>query len=463
MKYYLMSSIRAWFSIALLFFISAPYASGQAADGAQRPNILIIIPDDLGWRDVGYNGSEIKTPNIDELARTGVRLDQHYVSPTCTPTRVGLITGRYPSRYGVLGPDYGEVIYKGETTLATILAGNGYETSIVGKWHMGSPPHTPTMYGFQRSYGYLDGQIDPYTHEYKTGPNSWHRNDKALQEEGHATDLITNEAIRILDATGTEVPFFLYVAYSVPHYPLNEPEEWTSRYDQLNLYPSRKQFAASVTHMDDGIGRILAALERNSQRDNTLVIFISDNGGQQSWQSGQEYGGKYADQPHRVLGNNYPLRGWKGDLYEGAIRVPAIANWLGHLKAGVAGDPIHVTDWLPTLCALTGSEAGLEERKLDGQNILPQLNGQAPENRHRALYWKTPGASAVRQGPWKLIVRRKDNQPELYNLEDDFREMHDLSVGETARTRSLLSLMNEFQKDDRPRRGSPPPRGGGER
>lgn len=445
-----------YLALAAMFCSGLP-AQSQGRNATGQPNILIIIPDDLGWSDVGYNGSYIKTPHIDSLASTGVRLDQHYVMPTCTPTRVGLITGKYPSRYGVLGPDYGEVIYKGEPTMASILATNGYETFIAGKWHMGSPPHTPTAYGFQKSYGYLDGQIDPYTHEYKAGPNSWHRDDKLFREEGHATDLVTREAVRIVEGKGNR-PFFLYVAYSVPHFPLDEPEQWTAPYDHLNLHPSRKQFAASVTHMDDGIGKIIDALERTGQRHNTLILFISDNGGQQAWQSDDEYRGKYADKPHIVLGNNYPLRGWKGELYEGGIRVPALANWLGRLGAGSNSDPIHVTDWLPTLCAVAQSEKSLKDLKLDGQNIWPQLTGGGQGGPAREMYWKTGQASAVRKGPWKLIVRRKDNQPELYNLENDFREMNDLSAKEAERTQALLSLMNEFQKDDRPRRGSPPPR-----
>lgn len=177
-----------------------------------KPNILIIIPDDLGWSDVGYHGSIIQTPNIDKLAVNGIRLEQHYVMPTCTPTRVSLMTGKFPSRYGITGPDYGEVIDLGDPTLASILKENGYFTAIAGKWHMGSPPYTPLKYGFRSSYGYFDGQIDPYTHEYKTETEltdrrSWHRNDEYLDEEGHVTDLLTAEAIRIIEEDREE-PFF---------------------------------------------------------------------------------------------------------------------------------------------------------------------------------------------------------------------------------------------------------------
>ncbi|MBM4030057.1 MAG: sulfatase, partial [Planctomycetes bacterium] len=175
-----------------------------------RPNIVFILADDLGWADVGYHGSEIETPNLDGLAKEGVRFDQHYVMPTCTPTRVGFLTGRYPSRYGVTSPAYGNIFGDDTVTLAEALRRGGYTTSISGKWHMGSPPDwTPRRYGFDSSYGYFHGQIDPYLHDYKTGVPSWHRNDQYLQEKGHATDLITDEAVRIIESKHDK-PFFLY-------------------------------------------------------------------------------------------------------------------------------------------------------------------------------------------------------------------------------------------------------------
>jgi arylsulfatase A-like enzyme len=417
-------------------------------DPSSKPNIIVIIPDDLGWGDVGYLGSAIKTPNIDKLATTGLQLDQHYVMPTCTPTRVSFITGKFPSRYGITGPDYGEVIDLGDPTLASILRDNGYFTSLAGKWHMGSPPYTPLKYGFQSSYGALDGQIDPYTHNYKTGRKSWHRNDEIIDEQGHATDLITEEAVRSIKKKRDE-PFFLYVAYTTPHYPLKEPEEWTSKYDSVTLSPSRKLFAASVTHMDDGIGKIIDALDKTGQRENTLILFISDNGGQFSWHSKTQYHGNYADRPHNVLGNNFPLRGWKGDLYEGGIRVPAIANWPGHLKPGVLKAPIHVSDWLPTLCDLTVSEEGLQGLKIDGQNIWSNLTGQEMARKNGPMYWKTGQEFAIREGNWKLLVNRTNNEVELYNLENDFRETENRSKSNPGKTQHLMELLEIFKKDDR--------------
>ena len=200
----------------------------------------------MGWSDIGYHGSDIKTPNLDQLARTGVRLNQNYVMPTCTPTRVCLMTGIYASRYGVVGPHYGEVIDSGDPTLASLLGDHGYHTAIAGKWHMGSPPYTPLKYGFHTSYGYFDGQIDPYTHEYKPDisfperrTRSWHRNDEFIDESGtHVTDLITAEAIRVIEER-RDRPFFLYVAHHVPHFPLDEPDEWLSLYDDYLMHPAR--------------------------------------------------------------------------------------------------------------------------------------------------------------------------------------------------------------------------------
>lgn len=418
-----------------------------------KPNILIIIPDDLGWSDVGYHGSVIQTPNIDKLAENGIRLEQHYVMPTCTPTRVSLMTGKFPSRYGITGPDYGEVIDLGDPTLASILKENGYFTAIAGKWHLGSPPYTPLKYGFQSSYGYFDGQIDPYTHEYKTETEltkreSWHRNDEYLVEEGHVTDLLTAEAIRIIEEDREE-PFFLWLAHHVPHFPLDEPEEWLSLYDEPGMHPSRKLFAASVSHLDSGIGKIIEALERTGKRENTLILFLSDNGGQHSWHSNTEYRGKYADKPHSVLGNNYPLRGWKGDLYEGGIRVPAIANWPGKLNPGVADFPVHMTDWLPTLANLLGIEKDTEEISLDGKNIWPVLTGAQIVVDDRTLYWKTNQNFAVRKGNWKLLIHRNLGKTELFNLENDFRETRDLSGSNPEITEHLKNLLKDFQKEDR--------------
>lgn len=414
----------------------------------KRPNIIFIIADDMGWADVGYHGSRIQTPNLDRLAKEGVRFEQHYVMPTCTPTRVGLLSGRYPSRYGVTTPAYGKIFDDDTITLAMALRSSGYDTCITGKWHMGSPPEwTPRKYGFNSSYGYFHGQIDPYTHLYKTGVRSWHRNDQYLDEEGHATDLITDEAIRVIELNHDK-PFFLYVAYSVPHYPLDEPDEWTSIYKGKIKEPSRCWFAASITHMDDGIGRIVDAVNRRRLRENTLIIFVSDNGGQKSWYDEQQYKGRYAEKAHTVLGNNCPLRGWKGEVHEGGIRVPALVNWPSLLKPGSLAVPVHIVDWMPTLCKLVGyfPEANL---KWDGRDIWPLICGRATLSEPRLLYWKTPNASAIRHGNWKLIVGKRKKDIQLYDVAADPYEEHNLAQRHTHRVNDLRRLLAEVSADDR--------------
>jgi len=429
-----------------LGILGGALASAGAPNRPGQPNIVFILADDMGWADVGYHRSVIQTPHLDRLAAGGVRFDQHYVMPTCTPTRVGFMTGHYPSRYGVVSPAYGEIFDDDTLTLPAALRQKGYTTHISGKWHMGSPPEwTPRKYGFDSSYGYFHGQIDPYTHDYKTGVDSWHRDDAYLEEKGHATDLITDEAVRVIESR-RERPFFLYVAYSVPHYPLDEPQRWTSIYEDKIAEPSRRWLAASITHMDHGIGQIVAALDRAKLRDNTLIVFVSDNGGQKSWSSNTQYRGRYADKPHTVLGDNKPLRGWKGDVYEGGIRVPALANWPGVLKPGQCDAPIHIVDWMPTLCTLTGARPG-RDVKWDGQDIWPWVRGAG--GRARNLYWKAPRFSAVRSGDWKLVLKNDGSGAELYNLASDPYETTDLAAQQSKRLAKLERLWTEFAADDR--------------
>ncbi|UCE08380.1 MAG: sulfatase-like hydrolase/transferase, partial [bacterium] len=275
-----------------------------------RPNILLMVADDAGWRDVGYHDSEIKTPNIDRLSRTGVELNQFYVCPTCSPTRASLLSGRGASRFNILGPIAGksEKALPGDTiTLAELLRRGGYTTAITGKWHLGLKPEKgPRRYGFEYTYGYLHGQIDQYTHHYKYGDRSWHRNDTFIDEEGHATDLITNEAIKyIREYRDRNKPFFLYVPFSVPHFPLQEEDKWIVPYKDSIENESRRVFAASMTHMDYAIGLLLKTLEDEHLTENTIVIFLSDNGGQENWlDTEDQYGGKHG--PNDRLGDNRP-------------------------------------------------------------------------------------------------------------------------------------------------------------
>lgn len=416
------------------------------AQSPKKPNIIFIIADDMGWNDIGYQNPDIITPNINRLAESGVRFTHHYATPTCTPTRVAIMSGRYPSRFGVYSPAYGQIFSDDTVTLPKALQKAGYFTAISGKWHMGSPPeYTPLRYGFDSSYGYFHGQVDPYTHHYKNGEDSWHRNDKPLKEEGHATDLITNEAIRVIEEQ-KDNPFFLYVAYSVPHYPLSEPEKWTSLYNNMEN-ESRRWNCASISHMDHGIGQIVEAVDRAGIRKNTVIIFLSDNGGQRSWRSNTEYGGDYADKPHEVLGDNEPLRGWKGQVYEGGIRVPGLINWHGTLQPGEMNTPIHVADWMPTLCTIANYQPQ-QDLNWDGQSMWNVISSDVSTPPQRVMYWNTGSMQAVRQGDMKLVVSDRGKTVELFNPAADPLEQKDLAPEQPEKVKELQAILNDLIRDD---------------
>lgn len=425
--------------IAICFFLGLTPTLVPAADAA-RPNIVVIISDDQGWNDIGYHGSAVHTPNLDGLANSGVRLERNYVYPTCSPTRAGLLTGRNPADFGILAPIAGRSskhIPSDVITLPKLLRSQGYVTAIAGKWHLGLRPEVgPLKYGFDFSYGYLHGQIDQYSHLYKNGDRSWHRQDRFITEYGHATDLIAAEALRVIRReSATPAPFFLYVPFSVPHTPLQEPGKYTTPYSKSELIDSRKMFAASLTHMDEAVGKIIAALEETGVRENTLIVFSSDNGGPRSQKARpHQYGGIFPAYPE--LGDNRPLRGFKGQLYEGGVRVPAFVNWPSKLKPSVVEAPVSITDWLPTLGTLAGAKI-VEEMQLDGIDIWPALTakpGATSALNERDINWTIGEGRSIIRGEWKLIEiwgRSQNQEParrELYNLLQDPAEAKDLSA-----------------------------------
>lgn len=372
-----------------------------------------------------------------------MRLDQYYVYPTCSPSRVALLSGRPPSRWGILGPIAGKstLALPPETvTLPRILSRAGYETAITGKWHLGlRPEFGPWKYGFDHTYGSLHGQVDQYTHHYKFGDVTWHREGTFTEEEGHATDLIANEAVEFLRSKrDKDRPFFLYVPFTVPHYPLQKPETWTAPYNDAIENESRRLYAASMTHMDDAVGKILAALEVEGIEENTLVIFSSDNGGQEQWQGGaDQYDGRHG--PNDVLGDNRPLRGWKGGLYEGGIRVPAAVRWPGHLAPGVFDQPMMIQDLLPTIAGLAGAQS---PSSVEGTPL-----------EERPFYWRTGRALAVRQGRWKLIHHGRtlaEGNDELFDLVADPNEKMDLAAKEPAVLKRLWKSLEAQASADAP-------------
>jgi arylsulfatase A-like enzyme len=429
--------------------LAAEPSQAQTARVDRPPNFLIIVADDLGWRDVGYHGSEIRTPNLDALARAGVRLERHYVYPTCSPTRAGLLTGRNPSRFGIHGPIDGrskEALPPDVTTLAAALKSRGYASALLGKWHLGLRPDVgPRRYGFDRSYGYFHGQLDQYSHRYKNGDRTWHRDDAFVDEEGHATDLIAREAIRYLQDERRQ-SFFLYVGFSVPHHPIQEEATWIKRYEPAIADPSRRLYAASVTHMDDAVGRIVEALKRTERLRDTVILFTSDNGAQRDYRSRSDYEGKYG--PYPTLGDNLPLRGWKEELYEGGVRVPAFVFWEGKLKHAVIDQTTSYLDVFPTFAHLAGVELAPLWR-LEGRDIGRLLSGEGVPVAAPYLYWNTGGQASVLHGDWKLIVsRREPGSVELFNLADDPAEASNLAKEKPKQVDALRAILAEQERLD---------------
>jgi arylsulfatase A-like enzyme len=436
--------------LLLSFAVAVNVAQETAADEPKRaPNILLLIADDLGWRDIGYHDSDIKTPHLDKLAQGGVRLERHYVYPTCSPTRAGLLTGKNPSRFNIHAPiaDRSEAALPKDTaTLARVLKARGYVTGLFGKWHLGLRPEVgPKQYGFDQTYGYLHGQIDQYTHLYKNGDRSWHRNDAFVDEKGHATDLIAEEAVKFIQ-TERKVPFFLWVAFSVPHHPLQEEDQWLAPYKDTIKDPSRRLYAASISHMDAAIGRMVEALQKAGQSKNTIILFTSDNGGQKDYSSKTEYQGKHG--PYPTLGDNRPLRGWKGELYEGGIRVPALVHWHDQLKPGMVKETVSYLDWFPTLARLADAETRAE-MKLEGHDVWPLLTREGKAPTDRPLYWNTGRDTALLNGNWKLIVtQRKPDTAELYNLADDAAEKNNLAKENPQKVEELRKVLADQKKLD---------------
>ena len=382
-----------------------------------RPNVVLLVADDLGWGDVGYHGSEIRTPTLDRLAQGGVRLNQFYVLQTCTPSRAALLTGRFPMRFGLqVGIVWKESEYgllPEERTLAEALGEAGYETAICGKWHLGhhDPAMRPNGQGFDHQYGsYLAS--GGYFDRMRKGELDWFRNDQALTEEGYTTDLIAAEAVRRIGERDADRPLFLYVSFTAPHLPLEAPEEDLQRYEHLTD-PDRATYAAMVECMDSGIQRILDALDAAGMTDDTLVIFLSDNG---------------AAEYH--AGSNAPLRGGKQTLYEGGVRVPALAVWPGKLPAGLLVDELlHLTDWYPTLLALAGAPTR-QDLVVDGRDIWAVLaDGEPSPHEEILINYYLPGTGAIRRGRWKLYVDEElgPKPPELFDLEQDPGELTNLA------------------------------------
>lgn len=444
-----LKTVRLWWLTAVFI------GSGLATAAPSKPNIVFILSDDQGWADVGWNGNEIQTPNLNKIAAAGAKLDQFYVLPVCSPTRAALMTGRYPMRMGlqtgVVRPyaQYGLPLE--ERTLAQALREAGYTTAICGKWHLGHfrREYLPTRRGFDHQYGHYNGAIDYFKLE-RDGGADWHRDDRACRDEGYSTSLIAREAERLIKEQPKGKPLFLYVPFNAPHTPFQVPEEYKKPYARLP--EPRRTYAGMIAAMDEAIGRILAALDEKGIRGNTLIIFASDNGG---------------DEPGTVAGNG-PWRGGKFTLYEGGVRVCAAAAWPGHIKPGTTvSEPVHMVDWYPTLLKLAG--ASLDQKlPLDGKDIWPAITEGKPSPHHEILLNAEPKRGAIRMGDWKLVLngaaaasdgdadetaarnkgggkpgaRKSGHRVELFNLAEDPYERRNLAA---ARPDKLKALRTRYE------------------
>jgi len=423
---------------------------GTWAQAVERPNILIIVADDLGWHDVPWHRAEYAMPNLDKLARQSLRLDAHYVHPMCSPTRAALLSGRYASRFGCVGAQ-NERVYPFDTiTLATALRSVGYATALIGKWHLGSLPEWgPNEFGFDYSYGSLAGGVGPYDHRYKRGPytETWHRNGQRIQEEGHVTDLIAREAVAFLRRDHA-APFFLYVPFTAIHIPMDEPQQWLDKNSHISD-PGNRLRGACATHMDDAIGELLTALDATERRNNTLVLFFGDNGAHGPYPNNDpQYPNPEQYPAFNVKNDNAPLRGYKSSLYEGAIRTPAFISWPGHLRSGVVDEPLHACDWMPTLTKLVGYQPP-RDLGWDGSNVWPLLTGESTTGEPRTLYCLGANSrdQTVRRGPWKLLVQEKADV-ELFNLAEDIGEQNNVVAEHPALVANLKQQMKELAARD---------------
>ncbi len=403
--------------LAVLFFVTA---YGISAPAAERPNIILILADDLGNADLGYRGSEIRTPNIDSLARGGVRLESYYGLPLCTPARAALMTGRYPMRHGlqtfVIFPGHTYGLPTDEVTLPQALKQAGYTTAMVGKWHLGHADrkYWPQNRGFDHFYGNLVGEVDYFTKD-RGGVVDWQRNGKFLKESGYHTALLGDEAVRLIERQDPKKPFFLYFASLAVHAPLQAPQAELDAYKSMFADEEKRAYAAMLTNLDTQIGRILAALEKKGLRENTLIFFTSDNGGVRQMKS-RAPGGKPAAKPPA---SNGEFRDGKASLYEGGVRLPAIVNWPAGLKPAVVHEPLHHVDLMPTLLAIVGGK-GSPDHPFDGRDAWTTLAAGKPSPHDEILINVEIFRGAVRKGQWKLVkTATLPGRVELFDLSKD--------------------------------------------
>ena len=454
-EYSAMNCIVRRLLVALGF--SALLSSGTSiAPAAEKPNVVVIMADDMGYADAGFTGSEdILTPNLDKLAASGVVFRQGYVNhPFCGPSRAALLSGRYQHRFGfetnpaydpsntVMGIDSDVKLFPERLQEA------GYVTGCIGKWHLGAAePFHPNNRGFDYFYGFLGGGHDYFRIDLAKPVKEGYlqaliRNDKPAVFEGYLTTALSRDAASFI-ATNKGKPFFLYVAYNAPHAPQQAPEEDIARYGHIQDQ-KRRVYAAMVDVMDRGIGEVVTALEQNGLRDNTLVFFLSDNGGPQPTKS----------QPGKWNGSsNRPFRGGKGDLYDGGVHVPFIASWPATIPSGQTFDPpVIALDIACTAVAVAGANAQTVS-EMEGVNLIPFVTGEEQVPPHKELFWRGGDGkqwSVLSADGTKHLRGKAGKEPELYYLPDDVSEAHDLLAGQPQRARELYAKWSKWNERNVP-------------
>jgi arylsulfatase A-like enzyme len=432
--------------ILLAAFCSLFLASPHAQSTPSRPNIILIITDDVGYGDIGsYGAPDIKTPNIDALAKAGTRFTQFYANASsCTPTRAGLISGRYQQRFAMERPLGAVSTADGELglpatgrSLPQLLRTAGYTTALIGKWHLGYlPQFSPLKHGFDSFFGFKSGYIDYYEHTDSTGKPDLFENDTPTPAGGYMTDLITQRSVKFI-AEQSKSPFFLEVAYNAAHWPYQVPDHPSKAIDNSrHLLPqdentgTRADYVKIMERADQGVGQIMAAVDRHGLAANTIVVFTNDNGGE--W-----------------LSRNAPLFNRKFTLYEGGIRVPAVVRWPGHVPAGVVSTQVGITmDLSASILAAAGATVPADA-KLEGINLWPLLaKGAKPVS--RTLFWRvtTVGLNqkAVRDGDWKLLIEGTARVM-LFDVSKDLGERNDVAASNTAVVRRLHQQLLAWEKD----------------
>jgi arylsulfatase A-like enzyme len=441
----------AWASLVAALGLTAPTGTvAPAAEGTKKPNVIVFLSDDVGYAEYGFQGNkEIPTPHIDSIAKNGVRFTSGYVSgPYCSPTRAGLMTGRYQTRFGHEwnegpatekdGRKFGLPVE--EKTIADRMKALGYTTCAIGKWHLGAGPEfVATQRGFDEFYGtvantpfYKPPRFIDSRKSTTAGP---------IEDENfYTTDAYGDRAAEWIGEQKGK-PYFLYVPFNAQHAPLQAPKKYLGRFPDIQD-EKRQLFAAMMSAMDDAVGKVLAKVKELKQEENTLIFFLCDNGGP----------------TQSTTSKNDPLRGFKATTLEGGIRVPFCVQWAGTLPIGKTFDlPVIQLDILPTAVAAAGGKVD-PEWKLDGVDLLPHLKGATKEPPHAALFWRFGEQWAVRQGDWKLVVNRIDGVKKpagLYNLKDDIGEANNLAEKEAEKAKELKGEWDKWNAGNIPARWIP--------